>query len=108
MSDEVVPRKDLQRLANILKSGDAPKNYLGVVLKNDFEFAGATESEATFIDKDGIRVIVMPGRWRCISPKGRSHEGTSISHLVELVDPQAARRLNSWEDSFHLRFLSRL
>ncbi len=86
MADEVVPRKDLERLANILKSGDASKNYLGVLLKNDFEFAGATEPEATFIDKYGNRVILMSGRWRCISPKGRSREGTSLSQLRELVD----------------------
>jgi hypothetical protein len=86
MPDEEIPRKDLERLADILNSGDVPEHYLDVLLENAFEFAGATKCEATFVGKDGIRVILMPGRWRCVWPTGKSYEDTSFSLLGEIVD----------------------
>ena len=87
MADEDIPRKDLGRLGNILHSGDVPECYLDVLLENGFEFAGATESEATFVGRGGTRIILMSGRWRCVWPTGESHEDTIFSLLGEIVDP---------------------
>jgi hypothetical protein len=87
MTDEEIPRKDLERLGDILHSGDVPEYYLDVLLENGFEFAGATESEATFVRRGGTRVILMPGRWRCVWPTGESYEDTIFSLLGEIVDP---------------------
>ena len=56
MADEDIPRKDLERLGNILHSGDVPEHYLDVLLENGYEFAGATESEATFVGRGGTRI----------------------------------------------------
>jgi hypothetical protein len=92
MMDEEIPRKDLERLADILHSGDVPEYYLDVLLENGFEFAGATESEATFVGRGGTRIVVMPGMWRCVWSTGESHEDTIFSLLGEIVDPRLRKR----------------
>jgi hypothetical protein len=87
-----LPDSDYKNLADILNTigpDKAGQRYLDLLM-NYMEFAGSTPIEATFIDKDGFRIILMPeGRWRAEWPNGeKSEDADGYSLLAQIVDPR--------------------
>jgi len=88
-----IPEKHIANLASFLDSHRYPGMWtVEVLLENGFELRGASKTEATFVDGEGIRVIFTKDKWRMVWPTGKSFEHTSVSLLGEAVDPWLRQR----------------
>ena len=82
----MLPDADYKRLATIFNAVGISKSYLGVLVENGFEFAGASEDEGTFIASDGLRIIITSQCWRIVPPAAEAIEGIPFNLLSEFVN----------------------